>query len=116
MGPDLDTLLLRQERVQRGVYGVTPSELEGRELAEYIRLNVLAATDELHEVLGEVGWKPWKTEGYGTVRRPEYVGELADVLLFVFNLAAAQGVTGDELTEALRLKWAENRRRQQDGY
>ena len=27
---------------------------------EYINLNVLAITDELHEFLRETPWKPWK--------------------------------------------------------
>ena len=28
---------------------------------DFIHWNVTAATDELHELLGEIGWKPWPT-------------------------------------------------------
>lgn len=108
----LDGLLSRQRAMQEAVYGVKPHELGGADLAEYIRLNVLAATDELHEVLDETGWKPWKRGELGEVNRQRYADEIVDVLAFVANLAVAVGIDGHELTWRLVGKWHENERRQ----
>jgi hypothetical protein len=112
----LDLLLNKQERAQRAVYGHDPGALKGEQLIEYIRLNVLAATDELHEVLRETGWKTWRKEDYGFVNRARYIDELADVLLFFLNLCLAQRVTGRELAVALAKKWRLNASRQKAGY
>ena len=89
-------------QVQADVYGVEVLQLDGEAFAEYMRTNTLAAMVELSEFLQELPWKPWKDEG-----RPDEdayrraVVELADVLIFVFNLAAALGVTGDRLEQAI---------------
>lgn len=108
----LDGLLSRQRAMQETVYGVKPQDLDGEDLAEYIRLNVLAATDELHEVLAETGWKPWKRSELGRINRQEFADEIVDVLAFVANLALAAGIDGHELTWRLVGKWHENERRQ----
>lgn len=113
----LGFLLLRQGDAQRRMRPGYTFPLEGEALAEYIRLNVLAATDELHELLAEVGWKPWKSAGYGKIaNRQRYIDELADVILFVLNLGVAAGVSGHELYSAIEKKWRVNEARQQKGY
>ncbi len=104
----LDDLLVVQECVQRRTFEY--GSLRGPELAEYIRLNVLAATDELHEVLGEVQWKPWKGD-QGSINRERYVDELADALLFWANLCWAARVSGAEMTEAVHRAWAKTAER-----
>lgn len=91
--------------------------LTDRDLVEYIKMNVLAATDELHEVLNETGWKHWKSEGYGQIAsRQRYIDEIADVVLFTLNLLLAQRVSGMELIKALDKKWRINQQRQRSGY
>lgn len=112
----IDELLSRQQRNQDVIEKRDVTRLHGEGLAEYVKMNVLACTDELHELMGTVGWKHWK-KGYGRViSRQRYVEELADVVLFVMNLALAQGVTGAEIVSALEEKIATNRRRQTEGY
>lgn len=86
------------------------------EVIEYIRTQVLGATDELHEVLGETGWKPWKNEGYGDVNRDAYLLELADVLVFWTNLVVAVGGTAEEMELAIRTTQSKNNQRVIDGY
>lgn len=112
----IDRLLRRQQAVVRLLDKREYGSLSGEELAESIRMNVLAATDELHEVLDTTGWKPWKTTGYGHVNRKKYIEELADVWLFLFNLMLLQRVSGREIVAALRAAWKKNTRRQRNGY
>lgn len=111
-----DCLLRKQEAVQVRAFGEKPAERTREQIVEAVRDNVLAATDELHEVLHETGWKKWKRADYGYVNRARYIDELADVILFVLNLLLAQRVSGREITVALMKKWRANERRQQKGY
>lgn len=100
---------------QRDVYNVDVTSLAGEERAAYVRLNTLAATDELHEAMAECQWKPWK-KNIGHVNRDRMLGEIVDVLNFVGNLLAMLDVDGEELSEAYMEKLAENRRRMEEGY
>lgn len=109
-----DEWIMRTRVLQREAFGVDPAKLTGRELEEYVRWNVLAAEDELHEALGEISWKPWASREY--FNRDEFVGELVDVLHFVGNLLAAAKVSGTELTARYSSKQTKNRDRQRDGY
>lgn len=111
-----DCLLREQEAVQVRAFGEKPAERTKEQTVEAVRDNVLAATDELHEVLGTVGWKKWKRADYGYVNRARYIDEMADVILFVLNLLLAQRVTGREIAAALIKKWRLNERRQRKGY
>lgn len=106
--------LMRTRVLQREAFGVDPYRLEGTEREEYVRWNVLAAEDELHEALGEISWKPWASKEY--FNREEFIGELVDVLHFVANLLAVSGVSGDELTTRYSSKQQKNRDRQSSGY
>lgn len=110
--------LLHAQRNNQELINRTEKALGARgDLAESVRTNVLAATHELHELLDEVGWKPWKRAGYGRVTsRQRYIEEVTDVLLFTLNLLLLQGVTGDEIAKALERKLQVNRDRQRKGY
>jgi hypothetical protein len=101
--------------LQREAYGVDPSTLEGAALADFVIWNVVAATDELHEMLDEVSWKPWVTER-GHKDKAAAIHELVDVAHFVANLAVAMGCTDEEWTRIYREKMAVNRARQRAGY
>jgi hypothetical protein len=100
--------------LQRTAFDIDPPYLEGDDRAEYVRWNVLALEDELHEALNEVGWKPWATDRY--FNRDAFVGELIDVMHFVANLLVTAGVTGEELSQKYHSKQQRNRYRQEVGY
>lgn len=105
-----------QIRMQVEVYGNgTPlEEYDDDRRAEFVKNNVLAALDELHEALGEVGWKPWASSRH--LNRDAFKGELVDVLHFFFNLMGIAGITPEELLEGYEKKAAKNRSRQEVGY
>ena len=100
--------------LQRTAFDVDPPYLDDEERAEFVRWNILAATDELHEALNEVGWKPWATDRY--FNRDAFVGELIDVMHFIGNLLVTAGVTGEELSQRYHSKQQRNRYRQVVGY
>jgi len=107
----LAELLETQAASQERRFGSLPDAWPTYERIDYVKTQVLGALDELHEVLGETGWKPWKSEGYGTVNRDAYLSEISDVLVFVTNLVIAVGGTPDELEGCLRATQAKNQRR-----
>lgn len=101
---------------QRDMYGTDVPNMSKGELMEYIRLNVLAATDELHEVLAETGWKPWKKQGFGEIDFDNALSELVDVMHFIGNLFIAIDADGYDLSEAYNDKAAINKQRVSEGY
>lgn len=68
----------------------------------YIKDMALAALDELHEALGEVGWKPWAKSRH--VNRDALVSELVDTLQFLMNLMVAAGADAQEICDKLYKK------------
>jgi hypothetical protein len=113
-GWSFDDWLMRTRVLQRESFGVDPHTLTGKEREDYVRWNVLAAEDELHEALGEISWKPWASKEF--FNREQFVGELVDVMHFVGNLLAVAQVTGPELTTRYSAKQQKNRDRQREGY
>ena len=117
---NFDEWLESTRQLQLSSYGVSlPFEPDDdgsytEQEIEWLRWNVLAATDELHEMLNEVGWKPWATSRH--LNREAYVGELVDVLHFVANMLSMVGVSGTELTRRYKEKQERNAARQRDGY
>ena len=109
----LTLLFEHQLELQRRIGG-DPRAYDRLAAIEYIKMNVLALTDELHEALQEVGWKPWATSRH--LNRPEYVGELIDAFHFLINLFLAVGATPEEVYEAYVSKIKRNHKRQDDGY
>ena len=89
-------------------------DIRHEQLVEWVRINILAAEDELHEALGEISWKPWASSQY--FNREAYLGEIVDVLHFVGNLLAGAGISDRELNAAYLAKMERNRQRQRDGY
>ena len=104
----------RQLKLQKESFGVDPDDLSDEERIEFIKNMVLAATDELHEALNEVGWKPWASSRH--INRDAYVGELIDVMHFLVNLFLAVGATADEVETRYQMKADKNARRQLEGY
>lgn len=81
-------------------------------VSQYIRDVILCATDELHEVLAEVHWKPWK-DSRGIKDVGKYREEMADVLHFILDLYLAAGLTGRDIVLDYMTKHYENLNRVQ---
>lgn len=94
--------------------GHHPATLTDPLKMQYIRTQALALTDELHEALGETGWKDWTTSNH--INRDAYMGELADVFIFLMNLMLVGDITPTDLMMVTRKKIAKNHKRQDDGY
>lgn len=108
-----EQMLAMQRTLQNRYTGKDPGSMVGDERAQYIRDMVLAATDELHEALSEVGWKPWASSRH--VNRAAYMGELVDAWHFFMNLMLVANITWDEFAQAYMIKNKENIRRQELG-
>ena len=91
----MDYMLTLQRDVE-GVWGRLVDPTNPAAVSKYIREVVLCATDELHEVLAEVHWKPWKSSR-GIKDMPKYREEMADVLHFILDLYLAAGLTGQDI-------------------
>jgi dimeric dUTPase (all-alpha-NTP-PPase superfamily) len=85
------------------------------EKVEYIKLNILALEDELHEALHETRWKPW-TKGPRAINREAYLQELADCLHFMLNLYLAVNASPAEVIAGYWAKNDVNHARQNAGY
>ena len=110
----LDTAFRDQEDLQIDSYNGSPALLTDEGKIEFIRWNILALEDELHEALGEVGWKPWATSRH--INRAAYRGELVDAFHFFMNLCLVVGISAEELLNEYRKKRALNAERQLEGY
>jgi hypothetical protein len=110
----LTAIFERQLELQKTSYSGDPAELPMKDRIEFIRWNVIAIEDEIHEALGEVSWKPWQTGEY--INREAYVGELVDALHFLVNLCLAVGAGPDEIAERYFAKANKNKARMADGY
>lgn len=110
----LTDIFERQAALQRETYGQDLADLSTEEAISAIKTNVLAATDELHELLGETGWKPWATSRH--INLDSARSELVDVLHFVVNLGLVLGMTPESLHTGYLAKRAKNVARQEAGY
>lgn len=91
----LDTMLDLQRDVEQG-WGRLPDPEDAEAVSQYLREVILCATDELHEVLAEVHWKPWK-QSRGIKDVAAYREEVADVMHFILDLYLAAGLTGKDI-------------------
>lgn len=112
--------LVKIFRLQRDLQvhiGSNPEDMDDPKLVEYIRVNILALEDELHEAMDEVYWKPWaKSQPPGFKDKEKYKGELIDALHFLVNLCLAAGMTPGELIDLYEGKSKVNHERQDRGY
>ena len=84
------------------------------ERVQFIKDMTLALEDELHEFLGEVGWKPWATSRH--INEEAAKGELVDAFHFFMNLCMVVHMTPTELFDKYIEKRQRNAQRQLDGY
>lgn len=104
-----------QDELQSSTYGgQSPRDLTGEARLQFIRVNVLALEDELHEALGETGWKPWATSDH--VNEAAFQSELVDALHFLLNLMLAGHIDADEFLAEYQAKRLKNKKRQAEGY
>ena len=116
---DDEDRLTRIFRMQAGLQrnlGYHFGTMDPAGLIEYIRWNVLALDDELHEALGETYWKPWAKISPGFKDPERYLGEIADALHHLVNLCLAGGMSADDLMAAFEKKNKRNHQRQEEGY
>lgn len=113
-GSTLEDIFARQRQLQQDNFGGDPSLLPLEEKIQYIKDMTLALTDELHEALNEVGWKPWSTKKHINV--PEFKGELIDALHFFVNLCIVVDMDPDEVFDRYFNKAKVNQKRQEEGY
>lgn len=112
---DIDDLLESQATLQlRMPDGVDPRDMSTEEKALFIKDMVLALTDELHELLDEVGWKPWASSRHVNMEAAQ--GELIDALHFFLNLSLALDLDGFRIMEMYYAKNKKNKQRQEEGY
>lgn len=119
IGPDRLTAMLQlQARLQQNVYNVPLGDLKPEERSRVVRDNTLALTDELHEALNEIGWKPWATSRH--MNTAAYVSELVDAWHFFMNLLLATGLPPKEISDLFYgtylHKMKKNEERQAAGY
>jgi dimeric dUTPase (all-alpha-NTP-PPase superfamily) len=95
----LEEMLKLQSQLQARYHdGVEPIDLDPQARKEYVRSMVLALTDELHEALREVPWKPWsKTSLWDQIGTENFKLELVDAFHFYMNLMLVSGMSADEL-------------------
>jgi dimeric dUTPase (all-alpha-NTP-PPase superfamily) len=91
-----------------------PRFLNDKDRIEWIRWNILAMEDELHEALAETGWKPWATSDH--MNRDAFVGELVDAFHFLMNLMLISNCNAAEFLERYAEKRGINAARQAAGY
>ena len=110
----LSELLTMQRRLQEDCYHTDFAGMDNEERIAFIRQNVLALEDELHEALREVGWKSWAKTKY--IHQTRLQEELIDALHFMLSLLLAANMDADVVYERYLTKNRINRRRQQEGY
>lgn len=112
---DLAKLFEAQGNLQIEAYGKHPKDItDPIERIQFFKDMHIAITDELHEALAEMGWKPWATSRHFNDEAVK--GELVDAFHFFMNLCMAAGMDAEELMEKYHLKREKNIKRQIDGY
>jgi len=116
----LAVLLQKQADLQMHMKDGDPRLLEGEARTTFLQWNAFALTDELHEAMQEVGWKPWATSNH--VNESAFLDERVDAFHFFMNMLLAGTVYTDvdSLSAAFfaryEAKHAKNIQRQQEGY
>lgn len=107
---ELEIMFKRQLELQKHLHeGVDPQHFLEVERGDYIRGQLLALMDELHEAMAEVAWKPWSSDK-SKFNREAYLGELIDAWHFMINLVLVAGFGPEEFfkkfMEKNNVNWA----------
>lgn len=112
---DLNDLFHAQGVLQVEAYGKHPAKItDPEERIQFFKDMHIALTDELHEALAEMGWKPWATSNH--FNEEAVKGELVDAFHFFMNLCMAAGMDATELQAKYFKKRQKNIDRQKAGY
>jgi len=111
---DIMDAMLESQRLVQAAYGHDFDIMTDEDRMRYLSTMVLACTDELHEALGETGWKPWASSNH--INKQEFMGEMADAFLFFMNVMLAAGMTSQNLIELTAKKQDNSYKRLKDGY
>lgn len=112
---DLTQLLEMQRALQTQSFdGIDPRDLQGVDRAMFAKNMILALTDEAHEALQEVGWKPWAKSRH--INEDAFKGELIDALHFFLNLCLVVDMDAEEIMARYTSKREKNKKRQDAGY
>lgn len=110
---DIMAAMVESQRMVQEGYGHTfPKSPE--ETMRYLTEMAYSLEDEVHEAMGETGWKSWTSSNH--INREEFMGEMADAFLFFMNMMLAVGMTSDDLIERVAKKQDNSFKRQKDGY
>lgn len=90
------------------------SDEDRKPAIDFIHWNVTAATDELHELLGEIGWKPWAKSRH--INLDAARGEWIDALHFMLNIGLVLGMDELMVKRLYDAKHQKNAKRQEEGY
>lgn len=96
------TDMITAQRNLQNLLGNDFTAMSQEKRVQFIKDHALACTDELHEALGEVGWKPWATSKH--INEDAFFGELRDAWQFLTNLMLV--IEPDPEKLALRLSTA----------
>lgn len=116
----LVNMIAMQRGLQVHTFGFELDEMNEQERVDYIKENVLAMTDELHELLAETSWKPWAKSVF--LNEDKAMSELVDAWHFMMNIMIAikpghdPQILADEFTASYVKKREVNVKRQEDGY
>lgn len=113
-------MLKMQLELQLAMPNGDPRRLTPEERNHFLQWTAFALTDELHEAMQEVGWKPWATSRH--LNRDAFMKEMVDAFHFFMNmlLAGSGHESVDELaSEFFRMYQDKNHKnfvRQEEGY
>lgn len=110
----LETMMNNQYILQRDTYGIDYFNMTDEERIHHFKEMLHAFNDEMHEALGEMGWKPWASSRH--FNTPAVQGELVDAWHFFMNLMLIAKMTPLDLYEKYDAKRRKNMQRQADGY
>ena len=110
----LHEMMKAQFELQRDTYGIDYSAMTDEERIHHFKEMLHAFNDEMHEALGEMGWKPWATSRHFNTEGVQ--GELIDAWHFFMNLMLIAKLTPDDLFRLYNIKRVKNMARQQEGY
>ncbi len=117
----LEDLFDMQNKLQRA-YGNDIANFDPiTQRPQFIKDMVLALTDELHELLNRIPWKPWKVYKTGDFlpegdELKEIKMEIVDILHFFINICSAFNMPAQELYDYYISKNKENLDRIDRGY
>lgn len=106
----LEEMMQLQYELQRRANGYNIEDQSMRQQIENIKINVLAGSKEMHEILDEMAWKPWVV-GAQFINLNAARKEAIDFWHFAMNIFLHLGMTSQMVYDMYVEKNTENHRR-----